>query len=62
MQLYTRFTKFVAESRRVLKVTRKPTWPEFSMLAKVTGLGMLVIGLIGFVLTLVKQLLTIFLG
>lgn len=32
------------------------------MLAKVTGLGMLVIGLIGFVLTLVKQLLTIFLG
>ena len=62
MQMYQRFKKFAAECRRVLKVTRKPTWPEFSMLSKVTGLGLLVIGLIGFLLSFAKQLALTLLG
>ena len=62
MQLYTRLGRFVAECRRVLKVTRKPSWPEYTTLAKVTGLGVLVIGMLGFLLTFAKQMLEIFLG
>ena len=60
MQLYARFSRFVSECRRVLKITRKPTWPEYTMLAKVTGLGILVIGMLGFVLTIVVQLTTLY--
>lgn len=60
MQLITRFRRFAAECRRVLKVTRKPTWPEYTMLAKVTGLGILVIGMLGFILTIAVQLITLF--
>lgn len=36
------------EMRRVLKITEKPDREEFMMSAKITGAGMLLIGLIGF--------------
>lgn len=42
------FQKKMAEWRRVLKITRKPDREEFSMSAKVTGAGILIIGAIGF--------------
>ena len=49
------------EMRRVLKITTKPDREEFSMSAKVTGAGMLIIGLIGFAFymgsTLIPQFL-----
>ena len=45
------------EYMRVLKVTKKPSNEEFKTIVKVSGLGMLVIGLIGFLITLVKELL-----
>ena len=45
------------EYRRVLKVTKKPTQEEFKTIVKVSGLGMLVIGLVGFLIVLVKELL-----
>lgn len=38
------------EWMRVIKITRKPDWEEFSMSAKVTGAGILLIGAIGFVI------------
>jgi protein transport protein SEC61 subunit gamma and related proteins len=62
MSIYSKLSRFVAECRRVLKVTRKPSWPEYTSLAKVTGLGILVIGLLGFLLTFAKQMITVFLG
>ena len=52
-----RFKSFLNESVRVLKVTRKPTKLEFKTIVKVSGLGMIIIGLLGFVITMVKQLL-----
>ena len=45
---------FVGECIRVLKVTKKPTGPEFKTIFKVSGLGILVIGLIGFLLFVIK--------
>ena len=37
---------------RVLKLTRKPKKEEFIMVAKVTGIGIIVIGLIGTIITI----------
>ena len=38
---------------RVLKMTRKPTDEEYSKTAKITGLGILMVGGLGFVIYLV---------
>lgn len=48
----------LGEWARVLKITRKPTREEFSAAAKITGIGLVVIGMLGFaiflLLTIVK--------
>lgn len=49
--------RFYLECIRVLKVTKKPTGDEFKTIVKVSGLGMIIIGLIGFVIQMIKQLL-----
>ena len=54
---WVRFKSFLGECVRVLKVTRKPNKLEFKTIVKVSGLGMILIGLIGFVITMLKQLL-----
>ncbi len=41
------------EYARVLKITRKPTKEEYSISAKITGFGILLIGAIGFVIYLI---------
>ncbi len=40
------------EYLRVLKLTRKPSREEFSVIAKVAGAGILLIGFIGFIIYL----------
>jgi protein transport protein SEC61 subunit gamma-like protein len=40
------------EYLRVLKLTRKPTREEFTVIAKVAGAGILLVGFIGFILYL----------
>ena len=44
---------FVNECVRVLKVTKKPSKQEYKAIVKVSGLGILLIGLLGFVIQLV---------
>ena len=50
--------RFWKECLRVLKVTKKPDKVEFQTITKVTGLGMLVIGAIGFLIYLVREFVT----
>jgi protein transport protein SEC61 subunit gamma-like protein len=38
---------------RILHISRKPTNAEFSKVARVTALGMLLFGLIGFLISIV---------
>ncbi|PSH01478.1 MAG: protein translocase SEC61 complex subunit gamma [Nanohaloarchaea archaeon SW_10_44_10] len=45
------------EYKRVLKISTKPDREEFEMAAKVTGAGMLIIGLMGFIMYLIANLL-----
>jgi len=51
------FKTFWIECRRVLTVTKKPNKEEFLTIVKISGAGILIIGAIGFVLHMIKQLL-----
>jgi protein transport protein SEC61 subunit gamma and related proteins len=55
--MWYKFKRFTNECIRVLKITKKPTKAEFKTIAKVSGLGILAIGLIGFLVQLIRQLL-----
>ncbi len=45
---------------RVLKITKKPSRAEFMEAVKITGIGILVIGLIGFIMFLIGTYTGIF--
>lgn len=53
-----KFKRFLYECKLVLRVTKKPNKEEFKNIVKVSGIGILVIGLIGFLLQMIKQLLS----
>ena len=53
----SRMKEFVHECVRVLRVTKKPTGIEFKTIVKASGLGMIVIGLIGFIIQMASILL-----
>lgn len=47
--------EFGRECMRVLKITKKPSGKEYKTILAVTGIGILVVGLIGFLITMIKQ-------
>jgi protein transport protein SEC61 subunit gamma-like protein len=47
----------LSEYLRVLKLTRKPTREEYTLIAKVAGAGILLIGLIGYIIYLLITIL-----
>ncbi|MEA1904266.1 MAG: protein translocase SEC61 complex subunit gamma [Candidatus Hadarchaeota archaeon] len=49
--------KFLHQCKRVLQVARKPGGDEYLTIAKITGIGILIIGTVGFVIRLVAELL-----
>tara|TARA_B100000315_G_scaffold182458_1_gene171311 strand:+ start:201 stop:380 length:180 start_codon:yes stop_codon:yes gene_type:complete len=50
-ELMTKLKSFTMQSKRVWHVLKKPTRQEFTTIAKVSALGILVIGAIGFVIS-----------
>jgi protein transport protein SEC61 subunit gamma-like protein len=44
------------EYRRILKISKKPSKSEFQHILKIAGLGMLLVGFIGFFIQLLWQL------
>lgn len=57
MNVQQSFDKLMKDCKRVLKVSRKPDGEEYSTFAKVVTLGIIVIGVIGFVIVLISQLI-----
>ncbi len=51
-------TRALKQYRRVLYISRRPDRDEFLNVAKITGIGIIIIGVIGFVITLVAQLIS----
>lgn len=54
---WVKLKRFARECRRVVKVTKKPNKQEFYTIVKVSALGMGIIGVIGFAISLLKELL-----
>ncbi|MEM4260664.1 MAG: protein translocase SEC61 complex subunit gamma [Candidatus Woesearchaeota archaeon] len=52
-----KFKNFVAECLRVLRITKKPSKEEFMTILKASALGMAIIGLIGFIIHIIIQIL-----
>ncbi len=50
-------TNSVKQYIRILKLTRKPSMEEFLMISKVAGAGIVLIGVIGFIIYLVMVLI-----
>jgi len=43
---------------RILRIAKKPTGMEFRAIIKVTGIGILLIGIIGFLISLVARFIS----
>lgn len=52
-----RIRRFITECKRVLRVTRKPDKQEFLIIVKISSIGMAVIGLIGFAVFFLKEII-----
>lgn len=52
-----RLKNYLKECMRVLRITKKPDKEEFKVIVKMSALGSLVLGLIGFIISMGKQLL-----
>ena len=50
----------IKEYGRVLKITKKPTSAEFKAIVKASGIGIIVIGLVGFAIHMIVQLLSMY--
>ena len=48
---------FIKQSKRVLRVSKKPSREEYLNVSKVTGIGIILIGVIGFRISIIAQLL-----
>jgi len=55
--MFKKLINFIKESKRVFKITKKPEALEFKTIVKVTGIGILIIGLIGFIIHLTWMLI-----
>ena len=56
-KLSSKTKRKIKEYVRVLKVTKKPDMEEFKSTVKVTGLGIVIIGIIGFIIAIIAQLI-----
>jgi len=50
-----KFKEFIKECKRVWIITKKPTKEEYDVIVKISGLGILAIGLLGFLIHLISR-------
>ena len=55
--LITRFKYKINEYWRVLRITKKPTMLEYKTIMKISGLGIAVIGLLGFIIQMTVEVI-----
>lgn len=49
--------KFLQNCRRTLQVAKKPDKSEYLQVAKITGLGILLVGFVGFVIMFISSII-----
>ena len=52
MRMEFRFIEKLEKYRRILRLTRRPSRDEFKNTGKITGLGIFIVGIIGFMIYL----------
>ena len=57
MKLIDDLKAFATKSKRVWLVLKKPSRKEFEMVAKVSAIGVVILGLIGFLIAILVKLL-----
>ena len=55
MSISVKIVRKLKEYKRVLSISRKPNKDEFIATLKISGLGIMVIGVIGFIIQLIYQ-------
>ena len=55
-KILIKLTGFLQQCKRVLQITKKPGKEEYLTIVKVSGIGILIIGVIGFIITIIAQL------
>lgn len=58
MELMATIKSFILQSVRVWRILKKPSMQELASVAKISALGILAIGAIGFAITSIVRLLT----
>ena len=51
----SKLKNFIQECVRVLKVTKKPNNEELKIIVKISGMGILIIGIIGFIIQMLWE-------
>ena len=59
MKILTSLNSFVLKCKRVWHILKKPTKKEFEMIAKVSAIGILILGVFGFLISFVMKLFKI---
>lgn len=59
MNVQESFDKFIKDSKRVLKVSRKPDRIEYRELAKISSIGVVIIGGFGYIIVCLGYLIGI---
>jgi protein transport protein SEC61 subunit gamma-like protein len=55
MKLIERFKEFVSSSKRIISISQKPSKKEFWLMAKIIGLGIIIIGVVGYLIKFIMQ-------
>ena len=54
-ELLVKLKTFLIEAKRVYRITRKPNKQEFKTIVKITAIGIVVIGVIGFIINTIAS-------
>ncbi|MCK4433285.1 MAG: protein translocase SEC61 complex subunit gamma [Methanomicrobia archaeon] len=57
MNVQAKLSEFFKSSRRVWKLSRKPDRTEYTQTSKITGLGIVLLGLLGFLIMFIAELI-----
>ena len=57
MNVRERFDKTIKDCKRVLKVSRKPDKQEYLEFSKIVAIGIAIIGVVGFIIVLIGELI-----
>ena len=51
--MYQRFLKFLKNSKRIIKIANKPSKKEYWLIFKICGIGIVILGVLSYVIQLI---------